>query len=116
MDTEKTTNTTAESLNSSTHPTAEAVTDEEKDFISIINNAKNPEKAIEKAMELIELMLVFGWEFLNDGQPYVEARDKEGLNTHIERWKAKLQAKLTEGYTVEALREELKRREQRSQT
>ena len=34
MDTEKTTNTTAESLNSSTHPTAEAVTDEEKDIIN----------------------------------------------------------------------------------
>ena len=37
MDTEKTnTQTEAESLNSSTHPTAEAVTDEEKDIINAI--------------------------------------------------------------------------------
>lgn len=87
------------------------MTKNEMELINIIRNAKNPEKAIEKAMELVELTLVFGWEFLNEGQPYVEAGDKEGLNAHIERWKAKLQAKLAEGYTVEALRDELKRRE-----
>lgn len=80
------------------------MTKNEMELINIIRNAKNPEKAIEIAMEL-------GWEFLNEGQPYVEAGDKEGLNAHIERWKAKLQAKLAEGYTVEELREQLKRRE-----
>lgn len=66
------------------------MTKEGIELIELIRNAKDPDKAIKIAMEIMELTVAFGDAFLYGGQKYLNEGDKEGFNAYIDEWKAKL--------------------------
>ena len=65
------------------------MTNQEIELIELIRNAKDTDKAIKIAMEIMELTVAFGDAFLYGGQKYINEGDNEGLNAYIDEWKAK---------------------------
>jgi len=65
------------------------MTANEIEIIELIRNAKDTNKAMEIAIEIMELTIAFGDAFLYGGQKYINEGDNDGFNAYIDEWKAK---------------------------
>lgn len=65
------------------------MTANEIEIIELIRNAKDTNKAMEIAIEIMELTIAFGDAFLYGGQKYLDEGDNDGFNAYIDEWKTK---------------------------